>query len=85
MTIRQSRWENTRVLLQSRCHNMAIRNSMITSRTGNPFDHAVIYSPFWDVANPPQSFTVVGSTVRGGTLFIAIDGGDVNPPAASVG
>jgi len=83
ITIRQSRLENTRILPQSQCHSMAIRNSMITSRAGNLNDYAVIWSPYWDTTTTPQSFTVVGSTLRGGSLFIEIE--EVgNPPQALV-
>jgi len=84
MTIRQSRLENTRIPLISQCHSFAIRNSIITSRAGNLNDNVVLWSPFWDSTTPPQSFTVVGSTLLGGTLIITIDGGDVNPSQAKV-
>jgi len=84
MTIRQSRLENTRIPLISQCHSFAIRNSIITSRAGNLNDNVVLWSPYWDSTTPPQSFTMVGSTLRGGTLIITIDGGDVNPSQAQV-
>lgn len=85
ITIRQSRLENTRVGFGSRCHNHAIRNSLITSRTDNPDDVAIAYGPSWGDDTPAQSFTVVGSTVRGGALRInIIPFGNLNPTQAIV-
>lgn len=85
ITIAQSRLENTRIGFGSNCHSHAIRNSLITSRDGNANDRAVSHSPSWSVYDPPQSFTVVGTTLRGGTLSIVInDFGDGNPPQMPV-
>jgi hypothetical protein len=74
ITIRQSRLLNTRVAFGSQCHSHAIRNSMITSRDGNADDVGIIHSPFWGPDVTPQSFTMVGSTLRGGALRVAIQG-----------
>ena len=86
ITIRQSRLENTRVVLSSPCHSAAIRNSMLTSRSDNPNDNLVFYGFFWGDDDTPQSFTVVGSTLRNGSLNVDIrpfnPGG--NPPQAPV-
>lgn len=79
ITIRQSRLLNTRVSLTSQCHSHAIRNSLITSRDGNASDAGVSYGAYWGPDITPQSFVVVGSTLRGGSLSLSILG-DGNLP-----
>lgn len=86
ITIRQSRLENTRVLLTSQCHSAAVRNSMLTSRGDNPNDNVLYYGFFWAETITPQNFTMVGSTIRNGSLNINVqpfEEGD-NPPQALV-
>lgn len=84
ITIRQSRLENTRVVFGTQCHSPAIRNSMITSRDGNTEDVGVVWAPVWSPAVTPQTFTVVGTTLRGGALKIEIQEADGNPPQSLV-
>ncbi len=86
ITIRQSRLENTRVVLSSQCHSAAIRNSMLTSRSDNPNDNLLSYGFFWGEEVTPQTFTMVGSTLRNGSMSINVQpfsAGD-NPPQALV-
>jgi hypothetical protein len=74
ITIRQVRLLNTRIGLTSACHSHAFRNSLITSRDGNANDAAVSYGAYWRPDITPQSFVVVGSTLRAGSLRLSILG-----------
>ncbi len=86
ITLRQSRLENTRVLFTSQCHSAAIRNSMLTSRSDNPNDNVLYYGFFWAETITPQNFTMVGSTIRNGSMSINIQpfSAGENPPQTLV-
>jgi hypothetical protein len=77
ITVRQMRMENTRVIVNFACHSFAIRQSLITSRADNPDDNAIVYFSTGEGNDiPPLNFTMVGSTVRNGSLRVAMDNPD---------
>jgi len=84
VTIKQSRLENARVVQSSNCHGTAIRNSMITSRSGNPNDQAIIVSPYADEELLTPSVTIVGSTIRSGVLRINVESDSGDPPRSLI-